>query len=314
MNTSLQPQYSFVINSFNRKTLLEKALTSLIIFLENPLFSVVVYDCGSTDGSREILNGYTSNYTNFKCVTTSTPLSFSAGCNYAVQQMERLFPEVKYFTLFETDNFIYTSTPVFQAIEMLDTNPTIGAVGYTIKNYKGDFLIPGSTFLKNSVTILGLPIANFFNLERIRLKKWNETSSIRWHKYEVLYTSPLTIRLAAWNETGGMDEELFPFTESDTDWAYRLCKAGYTEIIIQTNDVIHDNLSVKSEWSSKRVMNQHLARLVYTKKHHSKLSFLLTKYLVALRHTIEILVTLFAGNQQKMQSRKTLLKMTIQFK
>ena len=46
-----------IINSFNRRSLLEKAITSLTQSLRNASFgsAIVVFEAGSTDGSAEFL-------------------------------------------------------------------------------------------------------------------------------------------------------------------------------------------------------------------------------------------------------------------
>lgn len=297
----------FLVNSFNRKNLLTKAISSLIYYCSTNLkTATLVYEVGSTDGSREFLDNLKSKYVYL--ITSSEPMSFSDGCNYAVLKASTFFPKIKQFILFETDNFLRNQIPINQALYLLQTKPNVGAVGFTVQKYDGTFLIPGSTFIKVIVTILGLTFSDKFKFERMNLNNWQKENGFKWHFYDVLYTSPLVIRHEAWKRTEGMDSVNFPFSESDTDWGYRLFQEGYASAIIECEGIIHDNLATKSEWSDKRVLDVHKGRLNYIFKHKGKLVANAIKPLLCLRHIAEwIFFSLQNREKSKIKIRKKMV-------
>src|SRR5579863_6525546 len=101
-----------VVNSFNRRDLLALSLPSLVAGLKDLPFptAIVVYEAGSTDGSKEWLRGFKSNSTSVEVfVVGPAPgedSSFAAGVNAGCREAILRYPEVEYLFLFETDNLI----------------------------------------------------------------------------------------------------------------------------------------------------------------------------------------------------------------
>src|ERR1041384_764605 len=102
-----------VINSFNRRPLLEKALASLTSALRNAPFgsAIVVFDAGSKDGSVEFLRSWQDLNAADNLIVVdpaSGDASFSEGVNRGGAVALERFPECRWLFLFETDNWIQT--------------------------------------------------------------------------------------------------------------------------------------------------------------------------------------------------------------
>ena len=140
---------------------------------------------------------------------------------------------------------------------------------------------------------LGKNIVHKFQLEAIPYK-WHFTpAGVNFSRVDVVFTSPLLIKLKAWRESGGFDAEAFPFSDCDIDWARKLSVKGWYMGVIQTDAVIHDNLSAISSWSKSRALQFHRARLRYFKRYYPGKILLVWPVLLLIRHTLEYMSVLF---------------------
>src|ERR1041385_8150940 len=142
-----------------------------------------------------------------------------------------------------------------------------------------------------------------WELNRPNDSSWQITNNIRWRTCDVVFTSPLLIRRTAWEQTGGLDPENFPFSDSDVDWAWRTAKLGWKMGVIESRSVVHDNLQQASAWSANRVIDFHRSRLRVLKRQHGDRS-LLVKPLLALRHCVEIAILSFKSRSDSAAKTK----------
>jgi GT2 family glycosyltransferase len=305
-----------VINSFNRRPLLEKALGSLTSALRNARFgsAIVVFDAGSKDGSVEFLRSWDLNAgDNLVLVESATAdASFSEGVNRGSAVALERFPECRWLFLFETDNWLQTVEPLNEATRLLEQEPHLAAVGFTVKRHSGDFCGYGMSFPTTLSLALGLNLSDRWNLDRPNDSAWKITNGFRWRLCDVVFTSPLLIRREAWLQTGGLDAAQFPFSETDVDWAWRCAESGWKTAVIASEQVVHDNLQQASSWSANRVIEFHRSRLRLLKRHRGKWIGLI-KPLLFLRHCIESLLLTFRGTTDvvgasKLEKRKQMLR------
>lgn len=295
-----------VMQSFNRISLLEKALNSLIPMLEeiNGL-GLAVYDAGSTDGSIELLERFAGSSTipiKILKLQKGEDSSFSAGVNKITAFAESEWSSLEWLLLFETDNVILSSTPVKQAVELMRTEQNVGAVGFTVRKHSGESAGWGSDFPTVVSFIAGQQLSAKFGLNNPTVKDWYQGEGFRWTYADVVYTSPLLVRLSAWKETGGLNAEAYPFSDCDLEWAHRLKKLGSFSAVIKSSDVIHDNLEEISNWSLTRVHIFHEARLKLLKDMYgSKVT--LVKPLLFTRHLVETMLLVVSVPFRKNASR-----------
>src|SRR5271170_8012313 len=101
-----------VVSSCNRLSLLQVGLPTLYRSLVDCPFAsaIMVYDAGSTDGSREWVRAFDA-YSQKVSVEIIEPgagddTSFSAGVNTACRQAAAWYQNLAYYLFFETDNWI----------------------------------------------------------------------------------------------------------------------------------------------------------------------------------------------------------------
>lgn len=276
-----------IVSSFNRAGLLKEAMASLLAGLSRttPHSMIYVIDAGSTDGSQELVREIATNAPIPVELIESSGVSFSAGVNLAVKRALHANPTAKHILLFETDNLFTSETPITTAIGLLAAHGKLGAVGFTALKYDGAPAGFGRNHPRWLEFILGPQIAFRLGLDRPGLH-WLRDGEIEWARSDVVYTSPVLIRREAWTATAGFDENAFPFSDCDLDWAFRLKESGFDQAVIRTCHVVHDNRTTLSPWSASRALHFHQARLKLLQRQRG--SFPLAIPLLALRHLAEM--------------------------
>lgn len=316
--TDASVEFIAIINSFNRKELLQRAITSLTAALRGAEIpsAIVVFEAGSSDGSAEFLEHWRAQNPHDHLLivrsTTTDRTSFSDGVNQACAAALTNFPQYRWLFLYETDNWIASSKPLDQAIALLHAQPRLAAVGFTVRRHDGTFCGYGMRFPDYFSFALGLNLTLLWHLDAPNDSPWQTTDNIRWRTCDVVFTSPLLIRREGWEQTNGFDAERFPFSESDVDWAWRCAENGWSSAVIASDEVVHDNLQQASDWSATRVVQFHRSRLRVLRRHRGEFVGLL-KPLLFLRHALETLLLFLSGRadpkaRAKLQNRKQLLR------
>lgn len=288
-------QLVVIINSFNRVKLLKESLPSIIQALQViPIQSaIIVFDAGSTDGSVEFIKSIATQTLDLNIICLCPPAdndrSFSAGCNAAVEFASQTFPHIKYCFFFETDNLIHNNAALPLAIQLLDQETHLAAVGFTVEKRNGTKAGFGSRFPSPLSFLVGQQLSHCMGLEKMQISQWRLLGEERWGISEVVFTSPLLVRFTAWKATNGMDSTHFPYSDSDNDWCWTISKQGWKTAVLDIPGVIHDNQLQASNWSANRVLDFHRARLYLLKKHwHTSTDWL--KPLLLVRHSFEFLL------------------------
>lgn len=310
-------EFVAVINSFNRRHLLERAVTSLISALRNARFgsAIVVFDAGSKDGSVEWLKEWRENNPADNLIlieATGSRRSFSDGVNIACAEAAARFLTSRWLFLYETDNCLLSIEPLEKAIALLEREPRLAACGFTVKQHDGEFFGYGMRFPSALSFALGQNLAALCNLHAPNNSAWQTSDGISWRTCDVVFTSPLLVRHQAWEQSGGLDAEMFPFSDTDIDWGWRCARLGWAMAVIASEDVIHDNLEQLSAWSANRVLDFHRNRFRLLRRHRGRHVALL-KPVLFLRHWLETIVLVRksrvdATAREKLAKRKQMLR------
>lgn len=309
-------EIAVIVNSFNRKPLLQKALSSLVDVLKGiNRYSIVIYDAHSTDGTIGYIHEFIERHKalNIDLIFPSEgePDSFSHGVNAACAYALKKYPSVRYFFLYETDNFISSIEPLVQAEKLLEREEQLAACGFTVQKHNGAPAGFGSSFPGIASLILGQQFAFSLSLHEGPVS-WIRNDICEYAFSDVVYTSPLLIKARSWEKIKGFDSVNFPFSDCDIDLAYRLRKQGERMAVIVSGSVVHDNLEMQSSWSATRTINFHRGRMTYFKKHYGKVIDFL-KPLIFMSHLTELcllagMVLLGKKKSNSLKTRWTLLK------
>jgi GT2 family glycosyltransferase len=306
-----------VINSFNRRSLLERAVASLAEALQNARFdsAIVVFEAGSTDGSVEFLKTWRENHPADNLIVIEVSgdrRSFSDGVNTACAEAIAHFSKCRWLFLYETDNCLTSVEPLDKATSLLQLEPQLAAAGFTVKQHDGKFFGYGMRFPTALSFALGQNLAGRLNLHAPNNSAWRLSDGIRWRTCDVVFTSPLLIRREAWEQSHGFDEKTFPFSDVDLDWAWRCAKLDWKMAVIASDNVVHDNLQQLSAWSANRALDFHRNRFRLLKRHRGKHMAMLKPFLF-IRHWLEamILARKSAADpiaREKLEKRRQMLR------
>lgn len=255
---------------------------------------IVVFDAGSSDGSREWLRQFVQEDDKVRVdllePQANEDTSFSAGVNAACDFAQTKYPQNSYYFFYETDNQITSHEPIVIASRLLEKTPQLAAVGFTVLKYSGEKAGYGARFPTVLQLLLGQNLTCLLHLDAPR-PKWQQFENNRWTICDIVFTSPILVRRTAWEQSQGFDQAMFPFSDCDSDWAWRLAQLGWQLGVIEIGGVIHDNGEQLSKWSDKRAIHFHRGRLRLLKKQLGSWINLI-KPLLFFRHCLEYLYLL----------------------
>lgn len=268
-----------VINSYNRRDLLQRALDSLYAHLEPLPAEIVVIDDGSDDGSAELAQQYCGdgNHPGLRLVRPARRVMFAGGVNLGIRSIS-----APYVCLFETDN-VALDAGIWRAVDYLQANPHVGAAGFRVTKSDGRQGANSQLFPRPLAFVLGQQLSQRLDLE-------NAGSGRR---RDVVYTSPLVLSRSAIDRVGLMDAERFPFCDSDVDWCRRFSESGYEIHVLEDVTVVHDQGDAASEFSRRRTLDFHRARMAYFRRYHPRAAPWV-HFGALLRHAVEIAALGFA--------------------
>lgn len=286
-----------IVNSFNRLSLLQLGFPSLVAALKSYPFSsaVVVFEAGSNDGSQDWLRQFCQQNVDIVIeVVYPSPgqdTSFSTGVNVACEYAVTKYPDLEWYFLFETDNWIANVEPILLATQLLKDQEKLAAAGFTVLKHSGHPTGYGCSFPTIWQFLIGQQLTYLLQLENPKHKEWKWFQNTRWTTCDVVYTSPLLVKRTAWEQTQGLDATVFPFSDCDIDWSWRLHKLGWQTAVLDVQGVVHDNKQELSSWSSTRVIHFHRARFQLLLRHVGKWVKWL-KPVLLVRHSLEFLILL----------------------
>src|SRR5437763_1063780 len=116
---------ALVVNSYNRRDLLERSLRSIYENVRPTPGEVVVVDDQSTDGSAELVDSWIRSGRNpgLKLVRPDRKVAFAGGVNLGISSCQ-----APYVCLFETDN-VALDAGLWKGVAYLKQRPHVAGVG-----------------------------------------------------------------------------------------------------------------------------------------------------------------------------------------
>jgi O-antigen biosynthesis protein len=226
------PDISVVVVSYNVKSYLESALSSIRTALAGLTSEVFVVDNASIDGSAAMVR---SLFPEVRLVANPTNVGFARANNQALAQASG-----RAVCLINPDTLVREDT-LRTCLAHLRAHPDIGAVGCKILNPDGtlqlacrrSFPTPWVAFTKIAGLAALFPKSRTFGRYNLTYLDPDAEADV-----EAISGSFMMVRREAVGAAGLLDESFFLYGE-DLDWCYRIHRRGWRIVYLPSTQIVH---------------------------------------------------------------------------
>jgi len=245
-----------IVNTNNRD-LLRECLRSLFEGTRRISLEVYVVDNGCTDGSAEMVE---REFPQAHLIRNPRRLRFCANHNQVLRQGQG-----RYLLILNEDTVVPPGT-FDDMVAFMDAHPQAGAAGVTVLNPDGTLQVSYADFpTLFSRFVLALSLNRFV---RSGLYPYYPLPEDR-QPIEVDWTSGacLLVRQEAMAQAGLMDEEFLIYDE-ETDWCYRIKKAGWNIYYLPGVSIYHYQGKATSQARPRRRFRINRSALLFFRRHY----------------------------------------------
>ncbi|UCC99429.1 MAG: glycosyltransferase family 2 protein [Phycisphaerales bacterium] len=265
---------SIVIVNWNAKELLRDCLNSVCEQTLDIDYEILVIDNASTDGSSEMVR---NDFQQVILIENTENRGFAAANNQGIAQAAG-----RYVLLLNSDTIV-CDRAIEKTAEYADEHPDAAVVGCQVWEDSDTiqltcFRFPSVADVAWSAFGLARLFPNNRTLGRQHMLWWRRDSE---REVDVVSGMFMMVRRAAIAEVGPMDEDYFLYFE-ETDWCYRLARAGWKMLFWPGARIIHcHGGSNSSNKAAARMFVQFQKSLcIFFKKHYGLLSCTLARGLL----------------------------------
>jgi len=245
-----------IINTDNRD-LLRECLRSIFEGTQHASLEVFVVDNASRDGSAEMVS---QEFPGVRLIRNERRLRFCANHNRVLRMAGG-----RHILILNEDTIIPPGT-FDRVVAFMDAEKDAGAVGLTIRNPDGSLQYSYARFPSLlSTTLLALSANRWFQDGHYPFHRLPPDG----HPREVDWTNGacLAVRREAFEEVGLLDEGLLIYGE-ETDWCYRLRKAGWKVYYLPDVSIYHYQGKSTSQERPRRRFRINRSAIYFFRKHY----------------------------------------------
>ncbi|MDH4222569.1 MAG: glycosyltransferase family 2 protein [candidate division Zixibacteria bacterium] len=285
-------ELSIIIVNFNTKLLLKQCLESIYQNLDNIEHEIFVVDNNSKDGSPSMIK---ENFPSVLLIENKENVGFAKANNQAIQKARG-----QYLLLLNSDTIIPAGTLTLM-VNFMDLNPKAGALGVKLVDRDSNL----QTSCRHFPTVFTM-LSQFFGLSsrfpKSKIFGWYDMGywdHCQTRKVDCVPGTSLLVRKKAVQEVGLLDENYFMYFE-DTDWCYRITRAGWKVVFLPEVKVIHLGGASADRSNRGLLYDKTLTRelfnslFYYFRKFHGGFSVLILKIFIPLSLIIRMLKWIFA--------------------
>jgi len=227
---------SIIIVNYNTKELLKNCLKSIFQKMKDIDFEIWVVDNNSSDGSLEMIG---KEFPKVKIIANKENVGFAKANNQAIKEVGG-----KYILLLNPDTVILDEN-FKELIKFMEEHPEVGACGPLVLNRDG-------TMQRQCKR--GFP--TFWNSFGYYSGLWKLFPTIKWWrkifggyfllnkpddkicKVDQLSGAAMMVRKSILEKVGLMNEDYIMYWD-DTDWCFRIKKAGWKIYFVPLTKIIH---------------------------------------------------------------------------
>jgi len=246
-----------VIVNYNTAGDLRKCLESAQATLAD--LETLVVDNGSTDGSREMVQG---DFPHVRLVDNPGNPGYASACNRGIAATAQ-----PYVFILNSD-VEFLADGLEKLLDRMDSDPAIGALGPMVLNSDGSLQMSCRRFpsmLENVVHGFlgdiwpGNPLTSKYQMKELCR---DEPCEVDW-----VSGAAMLLRREAAQRIGGFDEAYFMYVE-DVDICWRLREAGYRVVYDSAMRLLHHIGRTSSQQSVRMLYEHHRSMLIFFRKRY----------------------------------------------
>ncbi len=255
VNSNTLIDLSIALVSWNNRDYLSQCLQSIKEAIVDLEYEVIVADHGSLDGTLELLDEI---YPDVIVIRNESNLGIARGNNQCIQKSNG-----RYIYILNNDTVV-NSESIRTMVGFLDRNPDAGAVCGNLLNPDGSLQSSFCFFptLKEEFLIVSHLGKRLNSIHPSYHDVWPEAREVDW-----MSSASILVRRDAIEDIGLIDEEYFIYSD-ETDWQYRMWRAGWKVYYLPQVTTIHYG-GVSFEPGSKRFTLVYRGRMLFARKHYS---------------------------------------------
>jgi N-acetylglucosaminyl-diphospho-decaprenol L-rhamnosyltransferase len=247
---------SIALVNWNNRDYLRRCLESIGAARLGLQYEVVVADNGSTDGSLEML---AQRFAAVRVVQNGSNVGVARGNNQCIRNSFG-----RYIYILNNDTVVNRAS-IEAMVAFLDEHPQAGAVGGNLLNPDGSLQASFCSFptLREElllVTHIGRRLNPLFPSYRGR---WPAVRTVDW-----LSSASILVRRTAIEQIGLIDEAYFIYSD-ETDWEYRLWRAGWKVFYLPQVTTTHFG-GGSFPPGSRRYTLVYRGRMLFARKNYSR--------------------------------------------
>ena len=217
---------SIIIVNWNTRDLLHTCLESINKTISGIEYEIIVVDNGSQDNSVAMMQ---EKYPHVKVIQNAENRGFGAANNQALRNMQGRF------ALLLNSDTILTDNAVYELFVFMEARPDAAMACGQLLNADGSKQNSIASFPSFLTLITNVPLLEYLFPRRYPSKRYHYDEPI---EIDSAIGACLLVRKKAIDEVGMFDERYFFFFE-ETDWAYRMKKAGWKIYHVPTAFLYH---------------------------------------------------------------------------
>ena len=278
---------SITIVSWNTQDLLEQCLGSIYQHVKHISFEVLVVDNGSKDKSVKMIQ---EKFSQVSLLKNKTNLGFSKAANLGLRRSIG-----RYLMILNSDTVVLPDS-FGKIVGLMDAHSDVGAVGCRLLNPDGSLQRSHFGRFPNlwSVFCQYFYLSQYFYMRRLFTKRWKFPKDTVYEQdfagpieVEHLNGSCITVRAETANQVGLLDEDYFLIFE-ETDWCYRIRKAGWKIYYFPNASIIHYWGQSSNLLVDRGLINTYKSQQIFFGKHYGRFSVLLLALIIVSGHSLEL--------------------------
>jgi len=252
---------SIVIVNWNTKDLLPQCLKSFDQASDRLKMEVFVVDNGSVDRSVELVR---EKFPEVIVIQNPMNLGFAKANNQAMKRSKG-----KYILLLNPDTQVKEGA-VENLTHFMDAHPEVGIAGAKLLNSDGSKQNSIANFPSLATELLNKSFLRWFFPKTFLGKERNISEPI---EVDSIIGACMMVRREAMEQVGLLDEDYFLFLE-ETDWCYRMKKAGWKVYHVPQAEVYHFQGKSAEKDKKRAKVEYYRSRYQYFKKHKGNVQWL----------------------------------------